>query len=385
MVGIRLMIIMAVVGGLIAYLADKMGSRIGKKKMSVFGLRPKHTALLLTVASGIVISVLSIVTVTISSESARTALFGMEKIQAELKALNKEKETATLALEEAKGNVKTQNEIIELLDKDIKKSTEAKKQAEAQLHGVQGKYALAKMEVKSLSDAKANLANEVKELEATTERLRQGIVNMREGQVYYRAGEVVYAAVLRGGMTAEENRDQVLWLLQNANESALQRLGELKPEKPVQVIWVSQEMVNEVMTLLSKSDENYLCRLRTHANIIVGELVACEMELIPNKLVYKDDEEICSAEYNLAEHPMPADAVVMAFLTKVNHNAVAKGVLPDPVTGKVGTLDAETMVMTSNAIKNATGAFKITAYAKGDVYTAGPVRISMKVKAVNSK
>lgn len=385
MVGIRLMIIMAVVGGLIAYLADKMGSKIGKKKMSVFGLRPKHTALLLTVASGVVISFLSILTVTISSQSARTALFGMEKIQAELAVLNKEKETATKALEEAKGNVKTQNEIIELLDKDIKKSTEAKKQAEAQLHGVQGKYALAKMEVKSLSDAKANLANEVKDLEATTERLRQGIVNMREGQVYYRAGEVVYAAVLRGGMSDEENREQVLWLLQNANESALQRLGELKPEKPVQVIWVSQEMVDEVMTLLSKSNENYLCRLRTHANIIVGELVACEMELVPNKLIYEDGEEICSAEYNLVEHPMPADAVVMAFLANVNHSAVTKGVLSDPVTGKVGTLDAETMVMTSNAIKNATGAFKITAYAKGDVFTAGPVRISMKVKAVNNK
>ena len=36
MVGIRLIIIMAIVGGLIAYLADKMGSKIGKKRMSVF-------------------------------------------------------------------------------------------------------------------------------------------------------------------------------------------------------------------------------------------------------------------------------------------------------------------------------------------------------------
>lgn len=32
MVGIRLIIIMAIVGGLIAYLADKMGSKIGKKE-----------------------------------------------------------------------------------------------------------------------------------------------------------------------------------------------------------------------------------------------------------------------------------------------------------------------------------------------------------------
>lgn len=385
MVGIRLMIIMAVVGGLIAYLADKMGSKIGKKKMSVFGLRPKHTALLLTVASGVVISFLSILTVTISSESARTALFGMEKIQAELKALNKEKETAAKALEEAKGNVKAQNEIIELLDKDIKKSTEAKKQVEAQLHGIQGKYALARMEVKSLSDAKANLANEVKDLEATTERLRQGIVNMREGQVFYRAGEVVYAAVLRGGMSPEENKDQVMWLLQNANESALQRLGDMKPDKPVQVIWISQDIVNDTLNALSKSKENYLCRLRTFANIIVGELVVCDIEMVPNKLIYEDGEEICQADYNALERPMPADAVVMEFLGKVNHSAVAKGVLADPVTGKVGTLDAESMVMASNAIKNATGTFRITAYAKGEVTTAGPVRVTLKVKAVNGK
>ena len=75
MVGIRLIIIMAIVGGFIAYLADKLGSKIGKKKMSVFGLRPKHTALLLTVASGVMISILSVLTVSISSESARTALF----------------------------------------------------------------------------------------------------------------------------------------------------------------------------------------------------------------------------------------------------------------------------------------------------------------------
>lgn len=385
MVGIRLMIIMAVVGGLIAYLADKMGSKIGKKKMSVFGLRPKHTALLLTVASGVMISFLSILTVTVSSESARTALFGMEKIQDELKALNKEKETASLALEEAKGNVRTQNEIIELLDKDIKKSAEAKKQMEAQLQGIQGKYALARMEVKSLSDAKENLARDVKELEATTERLRQGIVNMREGQVFYRAGEVVHAAVLRGGMSAEENKDQIMWLLQNANESALQRLGEDTPEKPVQVIWISNEIVDEALEILSKTKENYLCRLRTIANIIVGELVVCDIEMVPNKLIYSDGVEVFSAEYDLKSRPMSADAVVMEFLANVNHSAVDKGVLPDPVTGKVGTLDAESMVMASNSIKNATVPFKITAYAKGDVYTAGPVRVFLKVKVVNNK
>ena len=105
MVGIRLIIIMAIVGGFIAYLADKMGSKIGKKKMSIFGLRPKHTSILLTVASGTVIAVLTIGVMAISSESARTALFGMDKLQKELRMLNAEKVNAGIALEEAKGKV----------------------------------------------------------------------------------------------------------------------------------------------------------------------------------------------------------------------------------------------------------------------------------------
>ena len=79
MVGIRLIIIMAIVGGLIAYLADKMGSKIGKKRMSVFGLRPKHTSILLTVLGGTIIAVLTISVMAIASQSARTALFGMER------------------------------------------------------------------------------------------------------------------------------------------------------------------------------------------------------------------------------------------------------------------------------------------------------------------
>ena len=78
MFGIRLMFLLAVMGGLIAYIADKLGSKIGKKKLSVFGLRPHDTSVLLTVLSGVLISLFSVGILAISSESARTALFGME-------------------------------------------------------------------------------------------------------------------------------------------------------------------------------------------------------------------------------------------------------------------------------------------------------------------
>ncbi|MCQ2373655.1 MAG: DUF3084 domain-containing protein [Phascolarctobacterium sp.] len=380
MVGIRLIVIMAIVGGLIAYIADKMGSKIGKKKMTIFGLRPKYTSILLTVLSGVLISVLSIVTVTISSESARTALFGMDKLQKELKSLNDEKDRAAEALIEASGKVQKQNETIAALDKEIKNSTNAKEKMEFELASMNAKYDSAQEEVKNLSDARVKLTNEISDLEKTTEGLRQGIINMREGQLYYRAGEVVYAAVLRGAMNIEQNKDQVAWLLNNANQAALQRLGDQMPDKPVQVIWISEEFVTDALNVLNKNKGDYLCRVRTIANIMVGELVVCELEMLQNKLIYNDEEEVMTKTYDFSNGKVNPDMVIMDFLTGVNHKAVAAGVLPDPVTGKVGNLDAEVMVLAANQIKNCNGKFTLTAYTRGKVTTAGPVRIGLRVK-----
>lgn len=380
MVGIRLIVIMAIVGGLIAYIADKMGSKIGKKKMTIFGLRPKYTSILLTVLSGVLISVLSIVTVTISSESARTALFGMDKLQKELKSLNDEKDRAAEALIEASGKVQKQNETIAALDKEIKNSTNAKEKMEFELASMNAKYDSAQEEVKNLSDARVKLTNEISDLEKTTEGLRQGIINMREGQLYYRAGEVVYAAVLRGAMNIEQNKDQVAWLLNNANQAALQRLGDQMPDKPVQVIWISEEFVTDALNVLNKNKGDYLCRVRTIANIMVGELVVCELEMLQNKLIYNDEEEVMIKTYDFSNGKVNPDMVIMDFLTGVNHKAVAAGVLPDPVTGKVGNLDAEVMVLAANQIKNCNGKFTLTAYTRGKVTTAGPVRIGLRVK-----
>ena len=112
MFGIRLMFLLAVMGGLIAYIADKLGSKIGKKKLSVFGLRPHDTSVLLTVLSGVLISLLSIGILAISSESARTALFGMEKLQNELLRLNTEKSTAEEEYNKAMTSLKEKNAAI---------------------------------------------------------------------------------------------------------------------------------------------------------------------------------------------------------------------------------------------------------------------------------
>ena len=379
MVGIRLIIIMAIVGGFIAYLADKMGSKIGKKKMSIFGLRPKHTSILLTVTSGTIIAVLTIGVMAVSSQSARTALFGMDKLQRELKLLNAEKEGAIMALDAAKGRVEEQNKKISELDAKMQDSMRENDAMEAKLAEVNSMYSKAQEELTALTESKEQLTSEITELEKTTDALRKGIINMREGQVYYRAGEVVYAGVMRGGLKHDANVAQVNWLLQNANEAALERLGMQQKEEPLQAIWLSRGVVNNAVNALDKSKGNLFFRVCTVANIIVGELAVCEIEMFENQFIYPDGTLIYSADYDLHDGSATHDNLLMGFLSQINHQAVQAGVLPDPLSGKVGNMDAATMIETSNAIRRINGAFTIKAYAKGDITTAGPVRLRLEV------
>lgn len=380
MVGIRLIIIMAIVGGLIAYIADKMGSKIGKKRMSIFGLRPKHTSILLTVLSGIVISVLTIIVMAIASQSARTALFGMDKLQKELRQLNKDKVVAAEALSSAKLQVDEQNKLIGQLDEKIKESTARNSAIEQKLASMNEKYILAQNEVQALSEARTKLNAEITELEETTQELRKGIISMREGQVFYRTGEVIYAGVMHGGLTHEENIVQVNWLLHSANGAALQRLGmEQNKEQPLQAIWIAQSIVDEAVAMLDQSKGNMFFRVRAVANVIVGELAICDIEVTENQFIYPDGSLIYSEDYDLNGKDISYENVIMSFLYHINVEAVKAGVLPDPLTGKVGNIDAATMIECSNEIRETKGKFTLKAYADGDITTAGPVRVRMEV------
>lgn len=380
MVGIRLIIIMAIVGGLIAYIADKMGSKIGKKRMSIFGLRPKHTSILLTVLSGIVISVLTIIVMAIASQSARTALFGMDKLQKELRQLNKDKVVAAEALSSAKLQVDEQNKLIGQLDEKIKESTARNSAIEQKLASMNEKYILAQNEVQALSEARTKLNTEITELEETTKELRKGIISMREGQVFYRTGEVIYAGVMHGGLSHEENIVQVNWLLHSANGAALQRLGmEQNKEQPLQAIWIAQSIVDEAVAMLDQSKGNMFFRVRAVANVIVGELAICDIEITENQFIYPDGSLIYSEDYDLNGKDISYENVIMSFLYHINVEAVKAGVLPDPLTGKVGNIDAATMIECSNEIRETKGKFTLKAYADGDITTAGPVRVCMEV------
>lgn len=69
-----------VVSGLIAYVGDYIGRRIGRKRLTIFGLRPKSTAILFTIITGAVIAIVTTAAVLAVSEDARERILGYTEI-----------------------------------------------------------------------------------------------------------------------------------------------------------------------------------------------------------------------------------------------------------------------------------------------------------------
>ena len=84
MSGWLLIIFLLLLGGLISTLGDLLGSKIGKARFSVLKLRPKKTAILITILTGSFISASSLSLMILVNRQLRVGLFRLENLQKRL-------------------------------------------------------------------------------------------------------------------------------------------------------------------------------------------------------------------------------------------------------------------------------------------------------------
>ncbi|MBD2185332.1 DUF3084 domain-containing protein [Aerosakkonema funiforme] len=84
--GLILIAAILVLGGAIASVGDRIGTKVGKARLSLFNLRPKNTAVLITFLTGSLISSSTLAILFAASEQLRTGVFKLEKIQKDLRS-----------------------------------------------------------------------------------------------------------------------------------------------------------------------------------------------------------------------------------------------------------------------------------------------------------
>lgn len=75
------------VSGLVAFIGNLVGRNIGRRRLSLVGLRPRYTAQVITVLTGMLITVVTLAVVLLVSDDARQAFFHLQEVQQQTRAL----------------------------------------------------------------------------------------------------------------------------------------------------------------------------------------------------------------------------------------------------------------------------------------------------------
>src|SRR3974390_380047 len=92
-------IIIMLVAGFIAYVGDRVGHQVGRRRLTLFNLRPRHTSTIVAVATGMLIAMLVTLIALAASEYVQTALFRIGDLNQQMREL----QTKVTSLQEEGG------------------------------------------------------------------------------------------------------------------------------------------------------------------------------------------------------------------------------------------------------------------------------------------
>lgn len=103
--GLLLVLAVLILGGVIATVGDRLGTRVGKARLSLFNLRPRKTAVLITILTGSLISASTFAVLFAASEQLRTGVFELRTIQRRLNLTRRELTTVQTQKQQVEGEL----------------------------------------------------------------------------------------------------------------------------------------------------------------------------------------------------------------------------------------------------------------------------------------
>lgn len=374
MYSIILIVTLIIVSGIIAYIGDLTGFRIGKKKISIFGLRPRHTAVFITIITGIAISIITISILSILSYDVRTALFGLDELREKQYELTREIQSRNKLLEEAQVNLTKRTEELEKLEEEFQQLNNQIVLQTNQLESL--------LETREeLTKERDSLQKEITELQETVRGLYTGISWLRSGDIILDQGEEIAMTIIQGGKPEVEIKRELLYLLNDATRKVLE-MGAEPDENTGQVLSIPRKEYEELIDKISQSESELVVRLMASMNVIRGEIVLADISTLENKLVFEKDEVVLIEEIPAIDDPAEAENRLFSLLRKVNLKAVQEGIIPEPRTSLVGTISAVNLFeMVRDIVQSNTGML-IKIIALNDTWTTGPFKVIMEAEKI---
>ena len=390
-----------VVSAIVSWVGDVVGMKLGKKRITFMRLRPKYTSRIISVITGVGIALVTLVALSLASETVRTALFSMNYVQNQITSLTAElqKNRDSLAgmsveLFESKGDLQEKQEALSRVEEKLAEGTKALRDARKQLADMKALKDKTEAEQTELIKEKLRLEGETGKLEKSvnqlkresdllkkeSESLKAGIQRLREGRIAALTGEILAQGIVPADKTATAAQTQQMLdrLVDEARALLAYRFGKKAEEiKPPQL---SADSVQRVRSQIAGSQARWLVRMTALSNAVEGEPVMAKVTPHRTQQIYKAREVLAEHRFTASMPKEKVEEQIFRVLREVNTRAAAAGVLRDPLTGNLGSIDTEEFM---NAIEKIVESKKNTTLqisAANDIYTEGPVRVKFILK-----
>jgi uncharacterized protein (DUF3084 family) len=332
MFALQTILIVVLVSGLIAFAGDRVGHFIGRKRLTLFNLRPRHTAIAITVITGSMIAIFTGVILFILSSDVRTAIFGLDRLKATISQSSRELE-------------------------DIKKDKQK-----------------LLSDIDRLNKTLENSRREIASLQKTREKMSKEITTARSGQLLYSVGDIVTSTVIDISGTRDDIKEKLAVILFNTDTAIKEAIG----GKRDQYVSIPMEELDEAVGFLSDKSGSAVVRLVAASNVVLGEEIPLHFEIFENVQAFKKGEMILSDNINGEKTLEEIEEKIKQLLSRVNEKAIEKGMLPGP-DGSVGTIPYSKIFETAKAIKSSGRTRKAIVTSLRDTFSIGPLEIELSI------
>lgn len=161
-----------ILGGLIALLGDRVGTKVGKARLRLFKLRPRQTATMITIIAGTLISASTLGILLLLSESLRDGLFELDDIKKELRQVKRNLNEAN----DEKTQVSSQLTTVKEQQSDAELQLQATRQdfekSNTQLQTISRQAETLRQELNTLLAERANQLQQLDQLKEQSQELQ---------------------------------------------------------------------------------------------------------------------------------------------------------------------------------------------------------------------
>ncbi len=342
----------------LAVAGDTIGTKYGKKRISLFRLRPRRTSQLITAITGALIALGILGVVSVLSQDVRTALFGMKILKQQMNELQ-------FQLNQSEANA------------EHTRLSFAEASASLDIVG---------FELDTMKNDKLILEQEKRDLEVMlrlmrdeSEQLKRDLKTMRSESIAMNANVLLAQRAFEPGMSRIEIISGLNSLKQQVRLNVLTRISDqsFSRLRNIPIIFNADEE-EELIRELQSADVRQYVRALSGENAALGDnmRITVRLETGTSIIIYHDGEAVYRKFFDMDSKGTPEE-ILHYFLRELRNKAINDGIVPEPATNNVGTLDGETFFDAVETLSEITESVIISARASGDIYTEGPVVISI--------